>query len=131
MTTGFKERQLPLRIALPLDVDHDEHCFYKGNGGLAYPAIGQTPISWWPTMPDQKCPGCCYERGYKDAIMQTAQQQQSHGEAMGIGEIVCGICGQEHPDFRSAWGHWCDHLKAGDEMKDWIEVSKEMVKEKT
>lgn len=36
--------------------------------------------------------------------------------------FICGICGKEHPDFKGIWGDWCDHLKAGDEMKDWVEV---------
>ena len=44
--------------------------------------------------------------------------------------IICGICGVEHHDFRRAWGHWCDHLAAGDEMVDWIEIPKSLLEEK-
>ena len=43
---------------------------------------------------------------------------------------ICGICGVEHHDFRLAWGHWCDHLAAGDEVKDWIEIPKSLLDEK-
>ena len=42
----------------------------------------------------------------------------------------CSMCPAVHASFSDALGHFCEHIDRGEYVADWIEISKEMIKER-